>query len=419
MKEIERILKVNDIHELAEEVSNVLQKAIVIENHQFELIAYSTPSSFSFDPIQQKTILTKRCPLYVIERLRKDGILSRLQSESAPIRISQMEDIDFHQRIVLSLKIHEKVYGYLWLYETDELTESELALLDSISSHLAESLYQQEYTKEDSSQTFLWKVLNGEFLNEAEIAQSAKMVNFKVPAMFAVIVFSVNDTAYYGTLEKISTKLKEAHIPYYFGKGTEIIAIVESHHRFPDDKVEASFRAIYEAVEPAAKKAINVGIGNVYDQISYIRKSYVEALEVIETMVFLNIVKQEKYYFKDLGLYRYTKMAYKKNMFEAYRHPLLLELMQKDRENKSELLKTLWYFLQYDCKVAKTADALFIHPNTMNYRMKQITSLVAIDFSNMELKTELYLELLLLHQLPDYFNFYASQLVDYSLSSNE
>src|SRR5699024_5840783 len=97
MKDIDKLLQIKDIHQLAEEVSNVLQKAIVIENNQFELIAYSTPTDFSFDPIQQKTILTKRCPLYVIERLRKDGILRQLQEEDAPVRISQMEDIDFHQ----------------------------------------------------------------------------------------------------------------------------------------------------------------------------------------------------------------------------------------------------------------------------------------------------------------------------------
>lgn len=416
---MERLLKMNDIHELAEEVSNVLQKAIVIENHQFELIAYSTPSSFSFDPIQQKTILTKRCPLYVIERLRKDGVLERLETESAPVRISQMEDIDFHQRIVLSLKIHGKIYGYLWLYETDELSAEEMELLHTISSHLAESLYQAEYTKEDETQTFLWRVLNGEFSNEAEIAQSAKMVNFQVPQLFAAMVFSVNDTKHYNVLEKISVKLREAHIPFYYGKGTEIIAIVEQQGRLSKDTIDETFQSIYRIFTKDEQQAINIGIGNVYHRISSIRQSYIEALEVIETMVFLNIVDQEKYYFKDLGLYRYTKMAYKKNISETYRHPLLVELMQKDKENKSELLKTLWYFLQHDCKVAKTAEALFIHPNTMNYRMKQITSIVTIDFSNMGLKTELYLELLLLHQLPDYFNFYASQLVDYSLTSNE
>lgn len=419
MKDIDKLLQIKDIHQLAEEVSNVLQKAIVIENNQFELIAYSTPTDFSFDPIQQKTILTKRCPLYVIERLRKDGILRQLQEEDAPVRISQMEDIDFHQRVVCSLKINNKIYGYLWLYETAALTDEELALLDAISSHLAQVLYHQAYAKEDEIQTFLWNVMNDEFLNEAEILQAAKLVNFDVPDTFTVLVYSVNNTDYYDVLEKIRLELRQERIAYYFGKGTEIIGIIDDRGKHPLEKAKEIMYAIHGKISQKENAAINIGVGNLYQSISYIRKSYTEALEVIETMVFLNIVDQDKYRFRDLGLYRYAKFAYKKNMAEEYRHPLLVTLMQKDRENKSELLKTLWHFLQNDCKVAKTADALFIHPNTMNYRMKQIGHLVEIDFNDMELKAELYMELLLLHRLPDYYNFYAKKLVNYSLTSNE
>jgi len=62
--------------------------------------------------------------------------------------------------------------------------------------------------------------------------------------------------------------------------------------------------------------------------------------------------------------------------------------------------------LKNDCKVAQTAEELFIHPNTLSYRLKQIQELTAIDFTNMDEKTELYTHLLILQLIPDYKAFY-------------
>src|SRR5690625_6255998 len=87
-----------NVNFIVEKLIDVLQKVIIIEDSNFELVAYSSPNEFSFDPIQQKTILTKRCPLFIIERLKKDGIVDRLKKENHPIRLQSMEDVKFYQR---------------------------------------------------------------------------------------------------------------------------------------------------------------------------------------------------------------------------------------------------------------------------------------------------------------------------------
>src|SRR5699024_2628415 len=56
-------------HDIVDHLSDVLQRAVIIEDKNFELVAYSSPDELSFDALQQKSILTKRCPLFVIERL--------------------------------------------------------------------------------------------------------------------------------------------------------------------------------------------------------------------------------------------------------------------------------------------------------------------------------------------------------------
>lgn len=64
-----------DVHDIVDQLSVMLQRAVIIEDKNFELVAYSSPDELSFDSLQQKTILTKRCPLFVIERLKKKVLL--------------------------------------------------------------------------------------------------------------------------------------------------------------------------------------------------------------------------------------------------------------------------------------------------------------------------------------------------------
>src|SRR5699024_11622164 len=101
-----------------------------------------------------------------------------------------------------------------------------------------------------------------------------------------------------------------------------------------------------------------VGVGSTYDKINTMRRSYIEALEFIETMIFLDSIDKKIIHFKELGIYRYAKLMYKKNIAEQYRNEKLLILMQHDINNNSALLRTLWYYLNMNVKLASTAKSI-------------------------------------------------------------
>lgn len=408
MKLIEQVFETNEIHQLAEQLSHIFNKAIIIENKNFELIAYSSPNEFSFDPIQQKTILTKRCPLFIIERLKKEGYIAQLNRKSEPIRIEAMEDISFYQRVVISLTHENKVYGYLWIYEADELLEdNDLSLLTKTSSHLGKVLHELQSDAVHDEQSVIWKLLNNEYLNQAEIYREANIASYTLPENFIVVVASIKDSNYLYVLDKVKELFIHKGISFYLGKGTDIVGVVSGDDmKLVIRKSNKFISDLQKTLSQKEQAAIFIGLGNAYQQIQQVRKSYLEALEVIETMVFLHMEEQVIYHYNALGMYRYIKLMYKKNVGEQYRNKSIDLLMQQDTKNNSELLKTLWYFLKNDCKVGQTADKLFIHPNTLNYRVKQIVSTTGIDFSNVDEKMELYSQLLILHYVPDFQNVY-------------
>lgn len=407
MDTMQKVLRMTDVHDIVDHLSDVLQRAVIIEDKNFELVAYSSPDELSFDALQQKSILTKRCPLFVIERLKTEGIVSKLQHDNHPLRID-IEEINFYKRIAISLKQDEELYGYLWVYETeDTLEESYLDELQQIAPHLGKLMHSKQQEVEKDQQTFIWQLLNHEFLGDTEIQREAKAVGYEIPEEFTVIAISVRGASFLSILGKAKKLFIEEKIAYYLGKGTEIIGVVHSDN---EQKSLVKTRKLQEKLmtmlSDEEKGALFIGIGNEYSQIKQVRKSYLEALEVIETMDFLNVKQQTTFFFYELGMYRYIKIIYKKNVNEQYRNEKIVKMMKRDVENNSELLLTLGTYLKNDCKVAQTAEELFIHPNTLSYRLKQIQELTAIDFTNMDEKTELYTHLLILQLIPDYKAFY-------------
>jgi DNA-binding PucR family transcriptional regulator len=70
--------------------------------------------------------------------------------------------------------------------------------------------------------------------------------------------------------------------------------------------------------------------------------------------------------------------------------PQMSRLIEYDKEKDRELAKTLYMYLLHGNANA-AASALFIHRNTMMYRMDQINKLVKIDYRDHSLRQYLIL----------------------------
>lgn len=70
-------------------------------------------------------------------------------------------------------------------------------------------------------------------------------------------------------------------------------------------------------------------------------------------------------------------------------------------ENQTTLIQTLKQYLKNDGKIKETAEDLYIHPNTLHYRIKRIQAITGIDFADFEQRMMLYIDLLLLQYKDD------------------
>lgn len=416
----ELILQTEDIHKATELISSKLKKPVIIENKNFELISYS--SSFDeFDQTQQKTILSKKCPIFIIDRLKKEGIVTRLEKQSDPIRVRPMEDLGFQQRVVIAAKHLGHTMGYVWVQESEHLLEEEeMNFLEDITAHLGKLIYEQFMkvnAKEGRKEELLWQLLHHEYTSESQFRHDASLAKLQIPDRFSLVVFSVTAPQYKSMLDDLEAIVNRfrANCPLYYLKTEfQLIIMIEGRAGEPCSSRDRARDLIGEVKFETGEEEFYhflIGLGKEYTKLYHMRKSFLEALEVIETANFISprpeTMPRE---FAKLGLYRYLAALYEKNSSEDYYSEDLLALIKNDTLKQTDLLFTLEAYLANNGKGKQTANEMFIHPNTLNYRIKQIQEVTNIDFSDFNMKAYLYTELLLLNNVDSYYERYKAAL---------
>ncbi|WP_175987270.1 CdaR family transcriptional regulator [Bacillus sp. Marseille-Q1617] len=414
------ILQAEDIHKATELISSKLGNPVIIENKNFELISYS--SSFDkFDQTQQKTILTKKCPIFIIDRLKKEGIVHRLENQSDPIRVQPMEELGFHQRVVIAAKYLGNTIGYIWVQESGRLLQSEeLAFLEEISPHLGNlinDIYAKANFKKDKKEEVLWRLLQHEYGSESQLRHDASLVKLTLPERFTVAVYSITSPQYQPMLHHLERLVQETSFSttvYALKTEYQVILVLYGKADQPFSSLELARDLARKVKDQTGEEQFYnflIGVGKEYTSLYQMRKSFLEASEVIETANFISPRPESMpREFAQLGIYRYLPALYEKNTSKDYYSDDLLSLIKNDVKKQTDLLRTLEVYLKNDGKGKQTANELFIHPNTLNYRIKKIQELTTIDFNNFNMKVYLYTELLLLNNVEAYYQRYKEAL---------
>lgn len=145
-----------------------------------------------------------------------------------------------------------------------------------------------------------------------------------------------------------------------------------------------------ELLENRFNLSLSQGIGRVYP-LDDLRKSFYEARVALTLPKLLgkNHFVQK---FSKLGLY-YPIFSQELSDIKDFCLQTLGKLIEYDEKNDGELLATLRKLLDSSVNMKSTADSLFIHVNTLYYRVNKIEELLEIDFANMDNRVNLFIAL--------------------------
>lgn len=134
---------------------------------------------------------------------------------------------------------------------------------------------------------------------------------------------------------------------------------------------------------------VRIGVGDYFAGTGGLARSYQTARDTLRRGM-RQAPRKQVYFFEDYRLPVLLGSLADSWQADQLRAPLH-KLAQED--TKGTLLKTLrQYFLQ-DCDLHPCAEALFIHPNTLRYRLTRIEQITGLNFNKLDDKFLLYLGL--------------------------
>ena len=133
----------------------------------------------------------------------------------------------------------------------------------------------------------------------------------------------------------------------------------------------------------------------IYPEIKrLLYKSYNQALSI------QNLMKNRKnsstiLAYSNMGIYKLLMGIEDKDILEEYFEKTLQPLIEYDLKNNSDLSNVLWAYLRHDGSVKDTADELYVHRNTINYKLNRAAEILNMNLSSLDTRLQLTLSFML------------------------
>jgi purine catabolism regulator len=309
-------------------------------------------------------------------------------------------------RVVIPIVIENVEYGciFVW-FDNKDLTPLDNMLIESYVHIIALdfvkklSLYNME---SNYKLEFFDDLLSDNEDRQKRAIERAKTFNFYSNLKYTVIVILLKDISSSNKLinDKVSSsnegisemlfitgrvaKLQRERI-VYVDKSDRILILYGSDINknsgtIKSEAINFSQKILEEALKKIDVNKITVGIGRSYGETKELYKSLEQAKLIVENLSETNRKKIKHY--DDLGLYRILAFEGLQGELIEFCTDTIKPLIEYDKINNSELIKTLKAYFECDGNMKKISEKMYMHYNTIIYRVQQINDITGLDLEN-------------------------------------
>lgn len=396
-KSLSQLETLSEMSEIIDFTSKELKRPIVLESSDFSLAAYHSYHINQFDLANQQTIFSKKCPQHIYDTFLARGIIEKLQENEDRFTVGPIDEIGLNTRIVKTIRYQNEIQGYIWLQEyKNPLTESELTFFEAAVEHLAKTMHENQVIKLSKSKSVddvYQAALSGKITSKRTLQERAYKEGIPYTRLQVVTVFVQEEGA---PLSKRVEALRKLALPNSYVLSFNGHVIILTGEQPTPFTIISMLNALKQEMSDEAYSNMWMGISRSCLNISELARGYNEALEVTKVADLLGEQPVDRREFSQLGMLRYIDVLAGVQEDSNYQNPDLVILEHKDSTSQTEFIKTIELYLLNNCRVKATSEQLFIHPNTLSYRLKQIQELTAIRFDQFNLNCQLLIDIMVM-----------------------
>ena len=173
---------------------------------------------------------------------------------------------------------------------------------------------------------------------------------------------------------------------------------------------DETLRNVLNNIVDIAKSKYNtniyIGVGNSTGYLEDVKLSRNEAYAAIK-VADLSKTDEHIFFYRDQGLYTLISKITDQKFLDEFVKKHIGKLIRTDEVNDSSLCETLENYLNNNCNAKLTAETMFLHRNTLNYRLEKIKKILGKELDDMES----CLTLKLAFMIRNYQNVYCAQKI--------
>ena len=361
-------------HEIIDNAAVFMDRSLVLTDLSFHVVDYSTSRAIT-DPIWKTNVKRGFCSYEFIEAMNVLIPDNALPSNSEPFFVNC--DASKENKLCSMVFYNQRPIGYLVLLDNEKgILPYHLQYLPRISQILILSLKHVPNFRNlfiNASENIFLNILEGKTADTTHL----QMLNatLKLPKAMRCLVFVPQNSSRHDRF------YMQRNLYSLFPKGSVflyqnyVIAIVSD-----EDSKKLSQP---DFCEREIKNVKEVGVSSVFrtltDFADYLKYALM-ACEIANRLGQKDVVHHyDRYQF-----FHILSTCQDEKLLRTYIHPAFDLLREYDLANDAALLKTLQSYIDNGLNAKETAAELYLHRNTLTYRLNKIRELTDIDFENLE-----------------------------------
>ncbi|SFL96521.1 PucR family transcriptional regulator [Pelosinus propionicus] len=125
---------------------------------------------------------------------------------------------------------------------------------------------------------------------------------------------------------------------------------------------------------------VTVGLGGRFESLQAARQGYLQAMKVLR---FAKLKKASRsiYAYEQLGIYKLL-FEIEPEKLAMYHQDVIEPLNLYDNKHHMDMVSSLFVYFEENCNAVKTAKRLYVHRNTLDYRLKKIEEITGRSLDN-------------------------------------
>lgn len=400
------VLEDESIKVIADEISSLVENPIIIEDARLEELAIGESTTVKSDLYRE--VINKRLSNSFRKRIKNtayyDDVIRNRTKNNLQIYI-EVDKVKYNS-VTAPILSNKMIYGFITLIDiTNNISEIDLIALKHGSSAIALQLMKQIIHKQTLQNKYIALVddlvhgrVHSELVSEYRIGEKSWGQTINVTVVDLAIDRNDEEPYIWDRTETQIIDTIKKHLLKFFhqviiGNNNSLFTIIVSQSKKDSDSILSTTlnkELIYILNVCIKKQLIDGfwgGIGNSYKKIRDLDKSFKEAK--IAVSIAKSFSKDNNFnvlLYENLGIHRIISLINDMDELWNFCQDFLSELKEYDEKNNDVLVETLHAYLKNDCIIKETAKSLYIHSNTVTYRLKKIQNILKHDLNSLEVR---------------------------------